>query len=76
MPISYLVSTAGHAQHQNEQYPHRIESLTQLIREGAADLGDRAVVGFARPEVNAQGKDKKDEDGRIVWHCDRYCGNP
>jgi hypothetical protein len=73
MTISYLVSTAGHAQYQNEQYPHHIQSLTQLIREGAEDLGNRPVVGFARPEVDTQGKDKKDEGGRIIWQCDRYC---
>ena len=73
MPLSYLVSTAGHAQYQNERHPHHIRSLTQLIREGAEDLGDRAVVGFARPRGDAGGKDTKDEDGRTIWQCDRYC---
>lgn len=73
MPLSYLVSTAGHAQYQNERHPHHIRSLTQLIREGAEDLGDRAVVGFAGPRIEPQGKDAKDGDGRTIWQCDRYC---
>jgi hypothetical protein len=72
-PISYLVSTAGHAQYQNEQYPHDILSVNQLIREGAQELGDRPVVGFAKPEVDEEGKEKKDEQGRIIWESQRFC---
>ncbi|OCF34514.1 hypothetical protein I316_03555 [Kwoniella heveanensis BCC8398] len=46
MSISYLVSTAGHAQHQNECHPHHITSILQLIQEGSQELGDEKVVGF------------------------------
>jgi hypothetical protein len=41
MPLSYLVSTAGHAQSQNDRCPHDIRSIIQLI-----ELGDEKVVGF------------------------------
>ncbi|KAJ9125226.1 hypothetical protein QFC22_000181 [Naganishia vaughanmartiniae] len=68
MSLSYLVSTAGHAQYQNEVYPHRISSLTQLIREGAEELGDRHVVGFAEPLKDDNGKDIKDAVGQLQWH--------
>ncbi|KAJ9101904.1 putative NRPS-like protein biosynthetic cluster, partial [Naganishia cerealis] len=71
MTLSYLVSTAGHAQYQNEVYPHSISSLTQLIREGAEELGDRHVVGFAEPLKDGKGTEKKDEEGRLLWQCHR-----
>jgi hypothetical protein len=73
MSLSYLVSTAGHAQYQNEQYPHSVLSVNQLIREGAQELEDRPVVGFAKPQLGASGKDKKDDQGRILWECHRFC---
>jgi hypothetical protein len=73
MSLSYLVSTAGHAQYQNEVYPHNISSLTQLIREGAEELGDRHVVGFAEPLTDDNGKDLKDSGGRLLWQCYRLC---
>lgn len=60
MTLSYLVSTAGHAQYQNEQHPHNVESVLQLIVDGARELQDEKVVGFTRPI-----------DGS--WRCDRYC---
>ncbi|WVF66748.1 hypothetical protein IAT40_001490 [Kwoniella sp. CBS 6097] len=49
MSISYLVSTAGHAQRQNELHPHNIKSILQLIQEGSEELGDEKVVGFTSP---------------------------
>lgn len=73
MTISYLVSTAGHAQYQNEQYPHDVLSVNQLIREGAQELRERPVVGFAKPELDDKGKERKDEQGRIIWQCQRLC---
>ncbi|KAJ9115675.1 putative NRPS-like protein biosynthetic cluster [Naganishia adeliensis] len=72
MSISYLVSTAGHAQYQNEQYPHNILSVNQLIREGAQELEDRPVVGFAKPQLDDKGREKKDDQGRILWECQRF----
>lgn len=60
MTLSYLVSTAGHAQRQNEAYPHDIRSILQLIDEGAEEFGDEEVVGFTSIR-NGQ------------WQCDRYC---
>jgi acyl-CoA synthetase (AMP-forming)/AMP-acid ligase II len=66
MSLSYLVSTAGHAQAQNDDYPHDITSITQLIREGARELGDRSVVGFAVPSTKVEGE----------WECERYCKYP
>ena len=62
MSLSYLVSTAGHAQAQNDVYPHDIQSINQLIREGAEELGDWTVVGFAVPNA-----------GGVGWACERYC---
>jgi len=61
MTLSYLVSTAGHAQHQNDRHPHDIRSILQLIEEGAAEFEEEKVVGFA--SVDKVGK----------WGCDRYC---
>lgn len=58
--LSYLVSTAGHAQAQNEEYPHNIETILQLIEEGAEEFGDEKSVGFA----------VKTDSG---WGCERYC---
>jgi hypothetical protein len=49
MVLSYLVSTAGHAQHQNETYPHDIRTIVQLITEGAEEFGDEKVVGSDGP---------------------------
>ncbi|WVR04200.1 hypothetical protein IAU60_001200 [Kwoniella sp. DSM 27419] len=46
MPLSYLVSTAGHAQSQNEAHPHEIRTVLQLIQQGAQELDDEKVVGF------------------------------
>lgn len=61
MSLSYLVSTAGHAQAQNEQHPHNVRTILQLIDEGAEELGDEKVVGFT--SVSEGGE----------WKCDRYC---
>jgi hypothetical protein len=61
MTLSYLVSTAGHAQEQNERNPHAITSILQLIKEGAEEFRDEKVVGFAQLD--------QDE----TWVCDRYC---
>ena len=66
MVLSYLVSTAGHAQHQNETYPHDIRTIVQLITEGAGEFGDEKVVGFTSPETGTAG-------GDAPWRCDRYC---
>ena len=63
MVLSYLVSTAGHAQRQNELYPHGIRTIVQLINEGAREFGDEKVVGFAAPSSPEEG----------FWKCDRYC---
>jgi hypothetical protein len=60
MTLSYLVSTAGHSQAQNEAYPHDITSVLQLITEGSAEFGNEKVVGFTSIK-----------DGS--WRCDRYC---
>ncbi|WRT66055.1 uncharacterized protein IL334_003007 [Kwoniella shivajii] len=46
MSISYLVSTAGHAQQQNELNPHDIKSIVQLVEDGAKEFGLEKVVGF------------------------------
>ncbi|KAK8849366.1 hypothetical protein IAR55_004698 [Kwoniella newhampshirensis] len=59
MTLSYLVSTAGHARHQNEQHPHDVQTILQLIKEGAEEFGDETVVGFTSLS-----------DDR--WLCDRY----
>lgn len=61
MPLSYLVSTAGHSQSQNDRCPHDIRSIIQLIDQGADELGDEKVVGF----VSLSDADR--------WVCDRYC---
>jgi hypothetical protein len=66
MVLSYLVSTAGHAQHQNETYPHDIRTIVQLITEGAEEFGDEKVVGFTSPDTGITG-------GDAAWRCDRYC---
>ena len=63
MSLSYLVSTAGHAQAQNDENPHDIVTLNQLVRQGAKELGDKPVVGFAVPSTT-----EKD-----VWGCEQYC---
>ena len=60
MTLSYLVSTAGHAQRQNEHYPHTIESILQLVYEGAQELGDEPVVGFTSLRDDS-------------WVCDHCC---
>lgn len=60
MTLSYLVSTAGHAQYQNDNYPHATQSILQLIVDGADEFGDEKVVGFTS-ESNGS------------WKCDRYC---
>nr|XP_018263413.1 uncharacterized protein I303_04907 [Kwoniella dejecticola CBS 10117]OBR85571.1 hypothetical protein I303_04907 [Kwoniella dejecticola CBS 10117] len=60
MPLSYLVSTAGHAQHQNEEFPHDIQNILQLIANGAEEFGQEKVVGFTS---------RSDDAG---WTCDRY----
>jgi hypothetical protein len=66
MVLSYLVSTAGHAQYQNETYPHGIRTIVQLITEGAEEFGDEKVVGFTSPGTGTSGLDAH-------WECDRYC---
>jgi hypothetical protein len=68
MSLSYLVSTAGHAQAQNEENPHDIVTLNQLVREGARELQDRPVVGFAVP--NSTSTSASEKDG---WGCEQYC---
>lgn len=62
MTISYLVSTAGHAQEQNDAHPHDIKTILQLIEDGAKELEDEKVVGF--PDLEAQ-----------KWVCRRYSGS-
>ncbi|KAL7419511.1 hypothetical protein Q5752_005422 [Cryptotrichosporon argae] len=59
MTLSYLVSTAGHAQHQNGQHPHDVRSILQLIEEGAAEFADEKVVGFTEVEAGQ-------------WTCTRF----
>lgn len=61
MALSYLVSTAGHAQSQNDRHPHDIRSIIQLIEQGADELGNEKVVGFLSLSEADQ------------WVCDRYC---
>lgn len=61
MTLSYLVSTAGHSQAQNDQHPHDVQTILQLIEEGAEELGDEKVVGFTRLS------------GEGTWTCDRLC---
>ncbi|WVW83561.1 hypothetical protein I302_105582 [Kwoniella bestiolae CBS 10118] len=61
MTLSYLVSTAGHAQQQNELYPHEIQTILQLIEDGADELRSEKVVGFTSKHESSQG-----------WRCDRY----
>lgn len=61
MVLSYLVSTAGHAQSQNDQHPHDVRTILQLIDEGAQEMGDEKVVGFT--SVSEQGE----------WKCGRLC---
>jgi hypothetical protein len=61
MVLSYLVSTAGHAQEQNDANPHDVRSILQLVKEGADEFGAEKVVGFT--SVDGDGK----------WVCDRYC---
>jgi hypothetical protein len=60
MSLSYLVSTAGHAQAQNDQRPHGIKTIVQLIQEGAEEFGDEKVVGFTSLAAGQ-------------WTCQRYC---
>lgn len=61
MVLSYLVSTAGHAQEQNDANPHEVRSILQLVKEGAEELKAEKVVGFT--SVTPDGK----------WVCKRYC---
>jgi hypothetical protein len=63
MTFSYLVSTAGHAQHQNDLNPHEIRNILQIIEDGAKEFGEEKVVGFA----SVSGPDG-------CWSCDRHCG--
>ena len=63
MTLSYLVATAGHAQHQNEQNPHNVQSILQLIEEGAEEFQQEKVIGFSSLIDNR-------------WLCDRYCELP
>ncbi len=60
MTLSYLVSTAGHAQHQNDTHPHDIQTILQLIEDGAEEFGNEKVVGFTHESSGS-------------WTCDRYC---
>jgi hypothetical protein len=60
MSLSYLVSTAGHAQAQNDEHPHGIKTIGQLIQEGAEEFGDEKVVGFTSLDAGQ-------------WTCQRYC---
>jgi hypothetical protein len=68
MSLSYLVSTAGHAQAQNDENPHDIVTLIQLVRQGARELQDRPVVGFAVPKSESTSASEKDG-----WGCEQYC---
>jgi hypothetical protein len=68
MVLSYLVSTAGHAQAQNETYPHEIKTIVQLITEGVEEFGDEKVVGFTYPSSG-------ETAGAESWTCLRYCGS-
>lgn len=68
MSLSYLVSTAGHAQAQNDENPHDIVTLNQLVRQGARELQDRPVVGFAVPKSESTSASEKDG-----WGCEQYC---
>ncbi|WWC89627.1 uncharacterized protein L201_004552 [Kwoniella dendrophila CBS 6074] len=61
MTLSYLVSTAGHAQHQNEKHPHDTQTILQLIADGAKEFGSEKVVGFAAIQHDDEG-----------WKCDRF----
>lgn len=61
MTLSYLVSTAGHAQAQNDRCPHDVRSILQLIEEGAEEMGDEKVVGFTSPSDGGE------------WDCLRLC---
>ena len=63
MTLSYLVSTAGHAQNQNRLHPHDIRTILQLIEDGATELKGEKVVGF--PSDSGA-------DGR--WVCECLCG--
>ncbi|WWD19982.1 hypothetical protein CI109_104455 [Kwoniella shandongensis] len=60
MTLSYLITTAGHARHQNEQNPHDIQTILQLINQGSEEFGDEKVVGFTT--LTSEGR----------WQCDRY----
>lgn len=60
--LSYLVSTAGHAQEQNEQHPHRIRSIIQLLTDGVREFDVDPVVGFTVLRGNK-------------WECDTYCSS-
>lgn len=68
MSLSYLVSTAGHAQAQNDEKPHDIVTLNQLVRQGARELQDRPVVGFAVPKSTSTSESEMDG-----WGCEQYC---
>ena len=61
MGLSYLVSTAGHAQEQNDANPHDVRSILQLVQEGAEEFGAEKVVGFTSLEAGRK------------WSCTRYC---
>lgn len=63
MSLSYLVSTAGHAQAQNDQHPHDIRTILQLIEEGRKELQDEKVVGFTGSSESDRGE----------WVCERLC---
>lgn len=67
--LSYLVSTAGHAQDQNDRHPHDIKSILQLINEGAEEFGDEKVVGFTSLRTHASASSSS-------WICDRFCELP
>jgi hypothetical protein len=61
MTLSYLVSTAGHAQAQNELYPHNVGTIVQLLQDGAEEFGDEKVVGFTSMLAGD------------AWTCDTFC---
>jgi hypothetical protein len=72
MSLSYLVSTAGHAQAQNDENPHDIVTLNQLVRQGARELQDRPVVGFAVPKSTST-SGSSSSSGKDSWGCVEYC---
>lgn len=62
LDLSYLVMTAADCADWNEQHPHDIVSLNQLLEVRAAEQPDELCVGFSCKSV----------DGR--WGCETLSG--